>query len=159
MKRQASRRDFISDSSSSDDESLPELDSLRDRLARKRQLNAQCSVTDGISQNDTEQFVVDRKTVEEEKLRDLETLRREACGYTCTGLSAQEKYTDDVRGSSGDETEKLSLSQIIEGSAACDEGRAESSVDTPIKSKVKKKRTTEEIEESRKKAQVAGDLV
>ncbi|XP_053392812.1 crossover junction endonuclease EME1-like [Mercenaria mercenaria] len=166
MKKQANRRDFISDSSSSDDESLPELGSLRDRLARKRQFSALSSCASSTTEPVLQESEPGTSYTEEIRKPDSESY---SCTYTAP--STDTNYTDNFSDSSGDEAEKLSLSQIIGNSVETEEVDTEPNteksadivkppgigksmdVGKPEQVKAKKKRTAEEIEESKRKAQ------
>lgn len=174
MKKQTSRKDFISDSSSDDDD-LPDLGSLRERLARKRQFSAFSSCTSGTSQLASQ--TLEETSNDIDAGRKVETNCRtfsdiDSLSYTDTASTAAENCTENYD-SSGSESEKLSLSQVIQNSAETNEIEEITRVEktTEIEKireavkktevgkneevKVKKKRTAEEIEDSRRKAQVS----
>lgn len=174
MKKQTSRKDFISDSSS-DDDTLPDLGSLRERLARKRQFSAFSSCS-----SSTSHFALQTSA---ETSNDIDAGRKvetncktysdiDSLSYTDTASTPAENCTENYD-SSGSESEKLALSQVIQNSADLNEveetTRVEKTSETEkireiVKKaevgkneevKVKKKRTAEEIEDSRRKAQVS----
>lgn len=166
MKKQASRKDFISDGSS-DDDSLPELSSLWERLARKRQFSItscatstsqSCFQSSYGSANDQ----IKKGSIEIEK---KERVYTEVERYSCSDTDRTEtgKYSKNTKDSSGDEMEKLSLqnnveTSVREGLDTCRLSQGyrsmqQNEAEKTDKIKVKKKRTAAEIEESKRKAQ------
>lgn len=164
MNRQSCRSDFISDNSSSDEESQPGFGaSLRERLARKRQFNKSFSSSAENLKDNTDQCKVSRMVgTSLNKNKKDESFKKSEDVDSTSALGDSQVSTLDDKIDIVHQTaiDKSRCETVLAGAVVNHLSHDGSLESVPVKTsdkdvgKGKKKRTREEIEDNRRKAQV-----